>query len=460
MFTSRETQKQSRRSTARLRQLLLLLALTGLLPALTVRSSSAQTHQDDTRRRTQEADAPTEEKAFHEAREALADERWARAEERFSDFISDYPQSRSVAAALYWLAFALQKQQRFGEADKVLERLVREFPSSSWTGDAQAMRVELAARMGRAGMLAEEAGRPTNDEAKLVALRALFKTDPERALERASEVFRQGGDASQSFKESVIMLLGRYAGLRAAPLLTDIARDNAEPELRKAAIFWMGRSGDEHVLETLREFALSSADTELALASLSAILQHGSQRAIEYIGEIADSAKSDEVRRQARAVLGTAAGAATRNMKGAWLLIKEENQLLVIPGRRVIRIAGGGELQFKQDGRVIELPRGASLTVDGRPVFREHNVGAGETVQVVGDTIVSRERVVREAEVVRIVAPDGSVMWELSLGPEAGASTSDDDRSPVINGNFTISSKESKTFVLHPVPGGGVRLQN
>ena len=49
-------------------------------------------------------------KAFRDGRELLEEEKWARAAERFNDYIADYPNDENVDAALYWLAFALKKQ--------------------------------------------------------------------------------------------------------------------------------------------------------------------------------------------------------------------------------------------------------------------------------------------------------------------------------------------------------------
>lgn len=444
----------------------LLLALLVTLAPTVARGSAAGRSQEGRRdgdARTQPADSASPEmKAFRDGREALADERWARAEERFNDFITDYPGDRNVDAALYWLAFALKKQEKFAEADRILGRLMKEFPSSNWTGDAQSMRIEIAPQLGGDGRAATAEGgvQPGSEEARLVALRALFKTDPAQALARAGDIFRPGSDASRGFKESAIMLLGRHGDGQATAVLTEIARNESEPRLRKAAIFWLGKSGDDSALGLLREYALSS-DEEIGLASLSALLQHGSQQAIETIGEVTAGAKSPEVRRRAGSLLGTAAtSAGVGKMKGVWLLIKERNQLLIVPAGRVVRLVGSGDLRFRQDGRLIEIPRGASLTVNGRPIFREREVGRGETAEVVNNEVLSRERVVREGEVVRVVGAGNRVLWELDLQPEGQPATPPDGRDWLtINGEFSVTAGASRTMLLYPRPGGGLLLK-
>ncbi|HEY9404092.1 MAG TPA: HEAT repeat domain-containing protein [Pyrinomonadaceae bacterium] len=440
--------------------LFLLLIGFSLLFARNVSASSVYQDRADLNSVAQKsASTEPEMKAFRDGREALADERWERAAERFNDFVEDYPKSKNVDAALYWLAFALKRQERFREADKALARLINDFPASSWSGDAQAMRVEIAPQIGNSKIITAEASQSDNDEAKLVALRNLFKSDPPQALTVASNIFQPGSTASRSFKESTIMLVGRYAGEKATPMLVGLARNESEPRLRKTAIFWLGRERDESVIATLKELALQSDDNEVALAAVSAILQHGSQRALESINEIAGHAKSQEVRRQSAALLGTQTKSDGLKMKGVWLLIRERNQVLTIPTGRIIKLVGFGNLKFKQDGRLLEIPEHAYFTVNGQPIFRENEVRKGESAQVIDGAVLNRERIVRENEVVRVIGEDDKLMWELSLYPDERSTASDGGDWLNINGEFAFNTNQSKTFLLYPKPGGGIRLR-
>src|SRR5215510_15213072 len=61
------------------------------------------------------SDAAT--KVFSEARNLIKDGEWAKAEQSFKSFINDYPQDKDIAAATYWLAFALKQQKKFQDAD-------------------------------------------------------------------------------------------------------------------------------------------------------------------------------------------------------------------------------------------------------------------------------------------------------------------------------------------------------
>jgi hypothetical protein len=452
---------QARNRTAyRVINALALLSVAVLILLLADPAAAYQEGSEQARRLAQAADSTSPEmKAFRDGREALADERWARAEERFGDFVTDYPKSKNVDAALYWLAYALQRQEKFARADKVLGRLIKEFPASNWAADAQALRAELAPHLGNSQLLADESGQSENEEAKLVALRALFRSNQGQALARASEVFRPDSGVGKSFKESVIMLLGRNTGAGTLPLLSDIARREPDAALRSAAISWLGASGDESVLGTLRELALESDDAEIAQAALSAILKQGSQRAIQLVGEVAAGARSVVVRGRAASVFGAGVDLSAEKMKGVWLLVRDRNQLRVIPAGHAIKLIGAGLLTFKEDGRLIEIPRRLRLTINGQPVFRENEVRVGETADVLGGALVNRERIVRERDVVRAITEDGRTMWELTLGLPEGELSLDRGDWLTINGEFTFNTDETKTFLLYPKPGGGLRLR-
>lgn len=438
---------------------LLLLACAvaaGLAPA----APAAQGRGDYASRLAQTSDpAGPEVRAFRDGREALADERWARAEERFSDFVNDYPKSKSLDAALYWLAFALQKQEKFETADKVLLRLIQKFPASGWSSDAQALRAEIAPRLGQSQLPTGGPGRSGSEEAKLLALRSLFNSDPARALADTTELFRPGSGAGKSFKESVVMLLGRHTDAGTLPLLAEIARNEPDHSLRKSAITWLGASGDESVIDTLRSLAIESTDAEVAKAALSALMRQGSQRAIEAAGDVASNAVSMDVRVRASAQLGTGAGLRAEQLKGVWLLVSDRNRLRIVPAGHTLKLVGAGPLKFREDGRVIEFAKNTSLTIDGQPVFKENEVRRGESAQVVAGALLNRERVVREREVVRAVDASGNTVWELSLLPDTDAPSAGGGDWLTINGEFAFDTVEPKTFLLYPNPGGGLRLR-
>src|SRR5215472_7049291 len=83
-------------------------------------------------------------KLLREGRDAIDDNDWRRAAERFNDFITDYPKHKDVDQALYWLGYSLAKLEKYKEANEKLQRLVNEFPKSSWKHEADMKIVEIA----------------------------------------------------------------------------------------------------------------------------------------------------------------------------------------------------------------------------------------------------------------------------------------------------------------------------
>jgi tetratricopeptide (TPR) repeat protein len=404
------------------------------------------------------SDDTTQRKAFRDGRELLLEENWARAAERFNDYIADYPKDANVDAALYWLAFALKKQDKFREADRALNRLITEFPASTWADDAKALRIEIAPRLGNTELINKEANAPGNDEAKLLALRNLFSSNPEQAIAISTNVFAAGSGATTSFKESTITMLGRYGGKRASPLLIDIARRESDYRLRRSAIYWLGKEEDARTLAVLKDLALTATETNVGLAAVQAILQQGSPEALESLADIARAATTPEVRKRAESLLRTDANASSKPTNGSWLLLKENKQLLVISTGRIIKLSGSGVLKFKRGGQLIEVPDGLSVTVDGQAPFSEGEVRRGETADVIGAEVVSRERLIQPNETVRLVGEGQRTIWELSLVPAEEAKVLERGSWFTINGEFNVVAQESKNYFLYAKPGGGVEM--
>src|SRR5215216_5013610 len=114
-------------------------------------------------------------KAFREARDYIKDGEWAKAEQTFRSLVTKHPRHKDADAALYYLAFALKKQNRLPEADKTLEQLITEHPASSWINDARAMRIEMAPKLNNNDAI-NQGIKEEDEEMKLVALQSLFES--------------------------------------------------------------------------------------------------------------------------------------------------------------------------------------------------------------------------------------------------------------------------------------------
>lgn len=168
-------------------------------------------------------------KKFREGRDLIDKEEWAKSAEKFKEAVSKYPNNKSVDAALYWLGFCQSKLKQFKEANATLDRLVKEFPNSTWADDARVMKVgfiysfpnsgvykELLAtsskikQMGGFGPVAEYFGKPKldrEDEIKLAAFQSLFSADAKRAIEALGEILKTDSTASETFKREALRVV-------------------------------------------------------------------------------------------------------------------------------------------------------------------------------------------------------------------------------------------------------------
>ena len=94
--------------------------------------------------------------------------------------------------------------------------------------------------------------------------------------------------------------------------------------------------------------------------------------------------------------------------RDVWLLISEGGRRLEIRNGYSVSMNGGGKVNFKDEGRIMELPEGLNIFVDGKPVYVERRV--------------------REGEIVRITDGAGKTIWQLAAIPPANATKMDRPR--------------------------------
>jgi tetratricopeptide (TPR) repeat protein len=246
---------------------------------------------------------------FREGKESIENQNWTRAGVIFDSFITTYPKDKNLDQALYWLAFALNKQEKFAEAQQRLKRLLKEFPESNWIDDVAAIQIELASRLGN-NRAVEDSVKQGDTETKVAALASLFQTNPERAFTYTETILAAGSGSSPQLKRSAIALVGQYGGHRATALLEKVIDAEADPKLQRAAIAALGRIADESVLPQLRALVAASKDDEIINAALFAISQYVSKEAQQVLTELAGTAPSIETRRRAIDWLGKKQGEA------------------------------------------------------------------------------------------------------------------------------------------------------
>jgi tetratricopeptide (TPR) repeat protein len=281
---------------------------------------------------------------FRSARDLITDGDWAKAQEKFNEYVTSYPNEKNLDAALYWMAYADYKLAKYDQCRSTLDRLLQKYPSTNWKDDARTLLAQVPGgsaaayedmvnvvrgqtvtvapairaplvytptitlppmQVGAAAPAAEIEGVVTpgaigfgpsdsddensNDpcEFKIVVLQALFQTDVQRGIMAASEWLKPGSTQTVRCKGAALTLLGRNGGKTVTPVILGVARSEPDLKLRARAISALGATNDDTVVDSLRDFAMSSQDNSIVEASLYALSKHTGERAISVLSEFA-----------------------------------------------------------------------------------------------------------------------------------------------------------------------------
>jgi hypothetical protein len=107
--------------------------------------------------------------------------------------------------ALYWKAYAENKQGKGSTALETCADLRHSHPGSNWIGDCGALEIEIHAQNGQP----VQPGREQSDELKLLALASLMQHDEKKALAEIDEILN-GGDASEKLKQGALYIMGEH----------------------------------------------------------------------------------------------------------------------------------------------------------------------------------------------------------------------------------------------------------
>lgn len=202
-------------------------------------------------------------------------------------------------AALYWLAYAQNKQGKRDAALSTIAELKKSFPQSRWNKDAAALEIEVRQSTG-----AKTNPDAVNDEdLKLLALQGLINSDPPRALPLVEKVL--SGSSSPKVKSRALFLLAQSGTPQAMDILGKIALGQSNPELQRKAVEYLGIFGGGRAEKTLGDVYASTGDPSIKQAVLKSYMVSGNKQGLF---NVAKSEKNQELRREAIKQLGLLGG--------------------------------------------------------------------------------------------------------------------------------------------------------
>ena len=207
-------------------------------------------------------------KAYREAYNQMLDERWQEAAKSFNQLLRDFPQSDWADDATFWLCYIQEKSE--GNLENVFDcfnRFVEAHERSEWSNDAKRNLVRIAHQLAKEGkpeyeQMVKSLGRNEDTEIMLTALAALSDIGDETSVQTIIEKF--DGSANDEVRAKIARILEDHAE---KPMvwnkLTQIARTDSSPQVRRSAVKALAEHKTPESLSILKELAANDRDPEV-----------------------------------------------------------------------------------------------------------------------------------------------------------------------------------------------------
>ncbi len=221
-------------------------------------------------------DQVNEDRAYDEGTKAMNDGRWSDAEVLFRH-VADMKGKRADGA-IYWEAYAQDKEGNTGRAISTCKALSSEYAQSKWRGECDAMLAEYRKPVAfeldaRARADVYRSGSP-EDEIKMLALNSLMHQEPEKALPIVKNIL-QSSTQSPQLKERALFVLAQSQSKEAQDVIDQIARGKMDPDLQIRAIRMMSAMKGKESAGFLNEIYSGSQDERVKEAALDGMFISG-----------------------------------------------------------------------------------------------------------------------------------------------------------------------------------------
>ena len=214
------------------------------------------------------SEAEDQDTPYAEGTRAINEGRWADAEAIFSK-IADQHKDRADAA-LYWKAYAENKEGQQARALETCADLGRTFAQSRWVKECDALRIEIRGRSGQP--ISPQSTQ--DDDLKMLALNALMQQDEARAMPIIQQILNHPG--SDRLKEKALFVLANSNTQEAQNAIGQIARGQSNPQLQMKAIRMYAAIKGKQSVATLTDVYQHSSDEAVKRAILQSYLVTGS----------------------------------------------------------------------------------------------------------------------------------------------------------------------------------------
>src|SRR5579863_5026136 len=256
------------------------------------REQEARDREQEKRDREQERLERLDE-LYSDGREALDEDRYDRAAEKFSELAS--MNGAQTDAAMYWKAYAENKLGKRDSALATIADLEKKYAQSRWIKDAKALEIEVRQSTGQP---AHPESQP-DEELKILAITGLMNSDPQRAMPLLEKVLNGPGTPKE--KSKALFVLAQNGSPQSREILARIARGESNPDLQRKAVEYLGLFGGQEARQTLATIYASTNDPSIKRAILKSYMIGGDK---EHLLAAAKGEKDASLRADAIKQLG------------------------------------------------------------------------------------------------------------------------------------------------------------
>jgi hypothetical protein len=252
---------------------------------------------EQARKEAEQERADQMQELYDNGREELDQDNFREAERQFAELAQlNGPQTD---AALYWKAYAQNREGKKEAAIATIGELKKRYPESRWRKDAEALEIEVRASTGnKANPEAQN-----NEELKLLALQGLMNSDPDKAIPIVEGILN--GTASPGVKSKALFVLAQDGSPKAEEVLGKIARGQGNPDLQRKALTYLATFGGENAGSILADVYKGSSDPGVKRAVLRSYIVSGNK---DQLATLARNEPNVELRKEAIRNLGVLGG--------------------------------------------------------------------------------------------------------------------------------------------------------
>ncbi len=200
---------------------------------------------------------------YSEGTRAINEGRWTDAAGLFNKVVQQHGQR--AEGALYWRAYAENKEGQAARAISTCAELRHSFPKSEWLDECGALEIEIRGHSAQPVQPQAE----QDEDLKLLALNAIMQQDEARAIPAIQQILN--GNGSDKLKERALFVLAQSDSKQAQDLIGQIARGGSNPALQVKAIHMLATRGKQSV-DLLADIYQHSSDDAVKKAILQSYL--------------------------------------------------------------------------------------------------------------------------------------------------------------------------------------------